>query len=220
MDTRIRIESTRCLRNRCFLNISSLSEPLILPRELAEKHRLKEGTCITKAQLEELRAEAELALCDCEISRLLAMREHSVGEVKTKLTRKQFSSQAIHQTLRKYQKQGLLNDARYSQVFATRLLEANPCGRSYLIASLRRKLIDRSLAEKTVDLLLAGRDEVTLAQAALEKRWARFGQFELETARRKAYNYLSRRGIGYAAAKAAFETLYRDKKESDDDQNI
>ena len=34
---------------------------------------------------------------------------------------------------------------------------------------------------------------------------------ELDTARTKAYNYLSRRGISFGAAKAAFEQLYQEE---------
>jgi len=220
MSGRVHIKEITRVQGGYRIDVATLATPLVVTRELVEKHRLKEGIVITAAQLEQLQHEAELGMCDREVGRLLAMREHSVGEVKAKLARKQFGSEVVNRTIDKYRKQGLLDDAHYAQAIARRLLERNPCGQAYLVASLRRKLIDRALAEKTAEFLLAGRDEVELARTALEKRWSRFGQFELETARRKAYNYLSRRGIGYAAAKTAFETLYSARKVSEEDKDI
>ena len=51
------------------------------------------------------------------------------------------------------------------------------------------------------------------SMGAAAKRWAHLGQFELEVARNKSYNYLSRRGFSYPAARAAFEKLVNRQKE-------
>jgi SOS response regulatory protein OraA/RecX len=56
-----------------------------------------------------------------------------------------------------------------------------------------------------------------LAVASLERKWNSLKQFDLERARTKAYTYLSRRGIGYAAAKAAFEQLTNRDNEAGND---
>ena len=85
------------------------------------------------------------------------------------------------------------------------------------MAVLQRKYINRALAEQVVGNLLANEDETDLAVAALERKWHQLAEFDVETARRKAYNYLSRRGIGYAAAKDAFENLSARSKEVRED---
>jgi regulatory protein len=217
MSDQIRINRVKAWAGLYRLEITGLAEPIVISRQLLEKHRLKEGIVITPAQLEQLRTEAERAACDREVARLLAMREHSVGEIRTKLVRKKFADSAIKHVLKEYLDRQLLDDAHYAQVLVRRIQERNPAGRSYLIGSLRRKQIDGALAERTVDLLLDDQDQTELAVRALEKRWLRFSQFDLETARRRAYNYLSRRGIGYRAARAAFEKLYDDTNKDDDD---
>jgi hypothetical protein len=42
----------------------------------------------------------------------------------------------------------------------------------------------------------------------LERKKGSLAKFDLETARKKAYTYLSRRAISYGAAKAAFEKVF------------
>lgn len=75
------------------------------------------------------------------------------------------------------------------------------------------KLIVRELAEETVNSLYQSEDELGLAVSALSKRWRQYSQFELEEARRKAYNYLSRKGFSYGIAKDAFEQLRQQQEE-------
>ncbi|MFQ6008462.1 MAG: regulatory protein RecX [Candidatus Zixiibacteriota bacterium] len=195
------------------VTVSSLDTPVIVSEELVHRHRLKEGIVITRSQLARLQSEAELYRCDCEVARLLAIREHSIGEIRIKLARKNFSPGIVRQVVKKYKDRGLLDDARFAVNLAKNLIDHRPSGKSYVVAYLRKKLVDRSLAEQTADALLEGTEEPELALRALKSRWSEFRQFELEVARRKAYNYLARRGFGYEAAKEAFEHLQRQQTE-------
>lgn len=199
------------------LHISTLDQPLTVVGEVAIKHRLKEGIVLTDSQVDILQNEAEQYRCNQAVVRLLALRSHSEGEVRSKLQRKQFSSDAIQAAIGKCRKQGLLDDSQFAYRQAEILLKNRPCGKSYLSAFLQRKKISRILADQTAEVLLCSRDTNALAVESLEKRWQSISQFELETARRKAYNYLSRRGFGYEAARAAFETIQqRASKDSSD----
>jgi len=180
---------------------------------LIHRFRLVEGVVITPAQLEKLKFESELYSCDNQAARYLALRDYSTGELKTKLYRKKYSNDVIQAVIYKYQKQGIVDDSHYAYKRAQKLIEERPCGKSYLIAHLRRKKIDRDLAEKTADIIFKEQEETELALASLNKRWHLFNQFELEVARKKSYNYLSRRGFGYEAARQAFETTVNREKE-------
>ena len=82
-----------------------------------------------------------------------------------------------------------------------------------VIAYQRKKMINRELAEKTAEMVLGNTDQTVYAVLALEKRFNQFAQLELEEARKKSYNYLSRRGFSYEATKKAFEQLFIDMKE-------
>ncbi len=200
------------------ITLSDDNEPFAVEAILVAKHRLKEGIVITPPQAADLRREAAETECDRETARLLALRPHSIGELRAKLKRKEFAEESISAIIKKYRTRGLLDDAQVALSLARQALERKPAGRSYLIALLRRKLIDRDTAEQAVDLILGDRDENQLAYDALARR-ARVlfssKQLEVETIRRRAYTYLSRRGIGYAAAKAAFEKLRKEYETND-----
>ncbi|MBN1213047.1 MAG: regulatory protein RecX [candidate division Zixibacteria bacterium] len=217
MDSDIKIEKIKPAGKNFILTVTGLENPLPVSEELVYKYRLKAGIIITASQLEQLKTEAERIECDRQVSQFLGVREHSVGELKAKLARRRFDGELINKTVRKYVDMGLVDDARFAKKLAEQTMERNPSGRVYLTAVLRRKKISRELAEQVADMVLSGRDENELAVDALKKRWHVFCHFELERARRKAYNYLSRRGIGYAAAKAAFERLYNLQKEVGED---
>jgi len=213
MEEKIRILKLSRSASEVSVTISALEDPVVVPEHIVHKHRLKEDIVITPSQLETLRTESELFRCDRTAARMLAAREHSTGEIRTKLVRKSFTPDTIQQVVRKYKDQGVLDDAHFAHRLANQLLMQRPCGRAYLVAYLQRRMIDRSLAEETADVALTGKDEKELAVAALAKRWGGYRQFELEVARQKAYNYLARRGFGYEAARVAFEQLLERRKE-------
>jgi len=190
------------------LAISGLDQPLMVPEELLHRYRLKEGVVLTEPQLNQLLAEAEMVRCEQVVGRLLAMHEHSLGEIRAKLRQRKFTKDVIEPTTKKFQAAGLLDDARMAHGLARRLYERKPSGRSFLVAALRRKMIERSLAEQAVDRLLEGEDETVAATRALEQKWPMPDQIDIESIRSKAYSYLSRRGFGYQAARAAVTQLF------------
>lgn len=201
------------------LTITGEEQVLTVSMETVHRHRLVKGIVITPAQLKMLREEAELFQCDRKAAHLLGMRDHSVGELKAKLHQRKFTGEVVQITIRKYLDNGSLDDARYAMASARSLMSRRPCGRGYLCAYLQKRRIARDLAEQTAEALLATEDDDELAANALAQRWSRFSQLKLENARTKAYNYLVRRGFGYASAKAAFEKLWRDNNEESDNQN-
>ncbi len=117
---------------------------------------------------------------------------------------------------------GYLNDAAYARERVESMLRRNPSGRSHLIGMLRKRMVSRSLAEQVVNTVLVDLDETELAVQSLSRRWNLIKDLELERARKKAYNYLSRRGISFGSAKAAFEQLHKEEikeKEESEDEN-
>ena len=186
MEEKIRILKLSRSASEVSVKISILDEPVVVPEHIVHKHHLKEDIVITPSQLDTLRTESELFLCDRTAARMLAVREHSTGEIRTKLARKSFTPDAIRRIIRKYKDRGVLDDARYAHRLANQLLMQRPCGRSYLVAYLQRKKIDRFLAEETADAALIEKDEKELATAALTGKWGEYLQFELEVARQKA----------------------------------
>ena len=195
------------------LYITELEKPIILPEISVIQHNLADGVIISPAQLELLVEESLLFTCHRESQRLLALRNHSVGELRFKLTNKKFPPHLQKKVISDFIEQGLLDDTAYASHLAERLVNNKPCGRSYIIAYLQRKRIDRKLAEETSDKILSKLDLSEQALNALRKRWHMFNHLELEDARKKSYNYLSRRGFTFGVSKNAFDTVTKEKNE-------
>ncbi len=207
MDSNTRINSIKFAAGRFFVLFDGREKAIPVSEDLVHKHRLKEGILVTPPQLAQLEREAELAECERIVVRLLGMREHSIGELKTKLIHRGLGAESIKAVVKAYIDKGLLDDAHFALQVAQSLLARNPVGRSYLTAYLQKKQVSREIAVHTADMLLGATNETDLAVQSLRRRWRSYRQFEVETARTKAYTYLGRRGIGYSAAKAAFDKL-------------
>ena len=217
MDQAIRITSLRPRGDRFRIDISVLDQPLTISAVLVHRHRLKAGIVITPPQLEQLLGEARYDECERAVARMLAYREHAAGEVRDKLRQKKFDRDLIDRVLVTYTRNGLIDDARFARGFVRQQFERKPAWKAYLMAKVMARKVDRSLAETVVTQFLNGLDETEVAVAALQRKWREYADKDVETIRQKAYTYLSRRGIGYAAAKAAFETVHRRTHEDSND---
>jgi len=208
MDNQPRITAIEESRGEFIVSVSSLPEPLAVPLALIHQYHLKVGVVLTSAQVSQLVGESERYLCEREIARLLALREHTTGELRLKLKRKGFAERTIAVLIEKFAAQRLLDDARLAMNLARRALERKPSGRAFLVAVLRKKLIERSLAERTVDQVLEEIDQTAEAVRALAQKWPNLDQIQVESVRSKAYSYLSRRGFDYQTARAACNEVF------------
>ncbi len=203
----IRLNAVRFQGVAVVVEISTLEYPLVIDLETAHQYRLSAGTVITPSQLAALETAALRYACRNEATRLIALRPHAVDELRLKLRRKEFPDDLVREVVANFKQRGILDDAQYAYQLARSLVARKPCGRAYLIGHLQSKHIDRFLASEVADVVLGPEDATALATRALRARWREFGQFDLETARRKSYNYLARRGFTFDATQAAFESL-------------
>ena len=207
MTERIKLEKVIVRGSRASLVISSHDEPLTVRPEIVHHFQLVAGTVLTQSQVDSLLAESARMNCVNTATRLLAMRQHSTEELRFKLRRKEHDSEVIDAVITEFKQLRLLDDAAYARTIAESTLRKQPCGRAYLLSRLDHRRIDRALAAHAVDEVLAAHQVKDLAVAALQRRWREYSQFELETARRKAYNYLARRGFNFEQARAAFDYI-------------
>ena len=82
---------------------------------------------------------------------LLAIREHSVEEMKQKLLSKGYNKSEIEETIKKLKDENFLSDSRFCQVYIRSRLKKNPEGKSLLILRLKQKGISSDLARREVD---------------------------------------------------------------------
>ena len=219
MIDQIRIEKITEHGERIKLKITGFEKALFIDQITMHENRLVEGIVLTESQVAVLTKAAEKMACEDSAGRILALRNHSIGELKFKLARKGFEADLISGTISKYKLLGFLDDAAYARERVESMLRRNPSGRSHLVGMLQKRMVARSLAEQVVNTVMLDQDETELAVQSLSRRWNMIKDLELERARTKAYNYLSRRGISFGSAKAAFERLLKEEKEEYEDEN-
>jgi len=189
------------------LTFSNQLELKALPNTV-KRLELSEGLQYSPDEFEKLRSELEMRFAYYTAESLLAGRAYSIGEFREKLQYRGLAKAYIDGIIKDFIDQNLLDDYRYAAVKLQTLMEYKPAGRSYLIAYLQNRRVSREIAERAADGVLEQTNEFEIATRLLHKRRASFMKFDVETARGKAYNYLSRRGISYRAAKEAFENLF------------
>lgn len=185
----------------------STAEALRLPVMLVTRHKLVAGTVITVAQFQQLLREGAEERTKNLAEQALAIRMYGTDELRARLREKGCPPSAIETVIAGLLKRRLLDDEAYAFALVRRTLERKPAGSGYLVALLRRKRLSAELARQVVDTAFLSEDETALALRALERRWRLWLKLDLESARRKAYTYLSGRGIHYDAARAAVDHL-------------
>ena len=102
--------------------------------------------------------------------RLLAMREHSQGELQRKLLQKGYPEWKVSQTLQELVTQNLLSDARFTEAFVTSKRERG-AGPIKIQAELQQRGIGQDLISRFLDM----RDPTWLAEAE-QARQKKYGQ--------------------------------------------
>lgn len=173
---------------------------------------LREGCDFELSEFENLKGILEKKFARYTGESFLARRAYSIGEFRLRMRQKQVSQPMIEKVVNDFCELGLLDDYKYAKGRLTSLLDRKPAGRGYLVADLQKKLVPREIAENVAGEVLEGVDEVDLALRLLEKRRASLTKIDVETAKRKAYTYLSRRAISYGAVREAFEKFLTDSE--------
>ena len=204
-----KIEAIQRKGKNYLLRFAHGAEFLATPR-LMEQYHLKPGLEIEAELIDEIKNQSELQRAEEYLMYLLARRSYSSGHLAAKMYEKGYRKEIIAAMIEKLEEQGLIDDAAFAREFAESIIRNKPAGKNYIIGCLQQKYVPADLAKAVAAELFENVDETALAMRLLKSRWSYFSKFELETARRKAYNYLSRRSIGYRAAKTAFEQMLKE----------
>jgi len=127
--------------------------------------------------------------------RILARRDHTTGELASKLRRKGYARKAVDGVLERCRDLGYLDDARTARMMADHLVT-----RGYGPLRIRRVLGEKGLEETLVEKVMAAGqsedDQVRAAQKVLEKKTSRLRRESDPWKRRQiAYRFLSGRGF-------------------------
>lgn len=130
--------------------------------------------------------------------RLLAYKQRSRKELISRLQRKGFPEEIIEGVARKLETQKYLDDEAYGQTLARSLIQRKFLGRDAVRAELLKRGLDVEVVKKITEESYIELDEGDLATQALEKKWKTLKGRPLEVAKRRASDYLRRKGFPWS----------------------
>lgn len=130
--------------------------------------------------------------------RLLAYKQRSRKELISRLQRKGFPEEVIEEVARKLETQKYLDDEAYGQTLARSLIQRKFLGRDAVRADLLKKGLDVEVVKKITEESYIELDEGDLAIQALEKKWKTLKGRPLDVAKRRASDYLRRKGFPWS----------------------
>jgi regulatory protein len=142
---------------------------------------------------------------------LLAIRGRSVAELRRRLIQKGEGAAAVDETIARLIDQKLLDDAEFARQFARAKVVGAGASRRRISAELARKGVARSVSDTAIDELgeTEGIDLSAAIHRLAEKKWRSLAKLDEETARRRLYGFLARRGFGPDEIRSVMAALER-----------
>lgn len=180
--------------------------------DLVVDYRLVSGKELTTSDVERLLFEAEVGKLVERMYGLLNIRLRSEKEIRDYLKRLSFkrkikdkeevSEQAIELLINKLKQKGLINDQEFARAWWES--RSKKKGARVIIQELYQKGIDKEIIELIVNENVDGNEEKT-AQMLLEKKLKAWNRLPLQELKKKAYQFLLRRGFSYSIVKGVVE---------------
>jgi regulatory protein len=139
---------------------------------------------------------------------ILAHREHSEWEVRTKLNRKGFSAEGVDEVIVWLKQEKLLDDERFAETYVEGVLRSKTVGPRWLVHKLQQKRVAHEIIEPAVYSVINDQREKALAREAAT-RWRIRQQMKNfdERARQRLMRFLVSRGFSVEVVQEELERL-------------
>ena len=155
---------------------------------------LSVGQMLSEEKIQALQAEDAKEMAMQRALGFLSYRPRSVEEVRKNLRKHEIPEAVIAETVERLQRNGLLGDAAFAQVWVENRSTFRPRGKRALKMELRQKGLADDLIQET---LAENVDEEVLALAAAQKYVRKLNGLDWQAFRQKLGGFLMRRGFGY-----------------------
>ncbi len=133
------------------------------------KNQLEPGMVLEENQIQSLKNEAGFILAKKKSLELLAVREHTVYQLRQKLIAKEFSAEIIENVLYDLQEEGSLSNVRYAEIWIRSRLRKHPEGYNLLLSGLIKAGIPSGEATNLLNLNIGNVDFGEVLETAAEK---------------------------------------------------
>ncbi len=187
--------------------------------DLVVNRRLVVGKKILPEDLQKILFEAEAGKLMERMYRWFSIRQHSEKEVRDYFRvknaefrvkeKEQISELAVESLVESLKKKGMINDLEFARAWTEARRKSKQKGLKAIKAELFQKGIDKEIIEEVISGQVTGYSEEDLARQALEKKMKVWKNLEPQELKRKAFEYLARKGFEYEVVKEVVEKLTR-----------
>lgn len=151
------------------------------------------GQELDDEKIARLQAEDEHEAAYQKALNLLSYRPRSEAEVRRKLSENKQPEEVIEYVIERLKNSGLLDDARFAQMWVENRSELRPRSRRALEYELRQRGVDA----QDIALALEELDEQEMAYRLAQKQARKYKNLEWKDFRQKMVRSLAQRGFGY-----------------------
>ena len=186
--------------------------------DLVVFYRLVPGKVVEREELDKLIYEAEVGKLMERVYGLFSVRQRSEKEIRDYLRNLSFkrkikeqeevSAMTINLLVERLKQKGLVNDLEFAKAWVEARRKSKQKGERALKMELFQKGIDREIIEKVLsEPFDFAQGEEDLAKLALEKKMKAWRNLPPQEFKKKAYEFLMRKGFDYSVAKDAVENI-------------
>lgn len=175
-----------------------------LSAEIILKEGFKVGQETSLEKISKLIKENELQTNLDKVFKFLSFRPRSKKEILVFLKKKQLGEETEGMILKKLEDLELINDLDFAEWWIEQRRTFRPKGYHFLKLELKQKGIN----EKVINQVLTSinkESEITLAKKVLDKKKRQLHGLPREEFKKKAFDFLLRRGFSYEITKEAIE---------------
>ncbi len=169
--------------------------------DLVVNRRLVVGKEILPEDLNKILFEAEVGKLMEKMYRLFGIRQRSEKEVRDyfRIKLRETSQLVIDATIDSLNKKGLVNDEQ----FAKSWVESR--SKKYGVNRIRQELFQKGIDKEFIDEAVGGISNEEIAEKALEKKLKNWKNLKPWEFKKKAYDFLMRKGFEYEVVKMVIE---------------
>jgi regulatory protein len=157
--------------------------------------------------------EERLLKAKSDALRLLSFRPRSVEEMRSRLKMKRFAADIIDDVLDSFQKQGLLNDAQFADLYAQSRIYTRPSGKRQVEQDLKKKGVSSKVVAETMQKL-GDYDEKKAARDLVYTRFMKMTGVTRERKKARLFSFLQRRGFSTSVIFSVLQELFSEIEET------
>jgi regulatory protein len=170
---------------------------------------LRIGEKLNEQKIEELRQSDGFEVAYQSALKSLNYRSRTKKEISQKLSEKGYSTDQIQTVVDRLERAGLVEDARYAQMWVENRNEFHPRSQRLMRLEMKQKGIN----EEVIESALGGSaDDSELAIRAAKQQLRKYGRLEWPEFRQKLSAFLTRRGFSYGTISPVVRSVWESLK--------